>query len=319
MKSMLGWLTLILKHASGVRSQQRTMKSMLGWLTLILLFILSLSCGGAQEEEVTEGEQAPTPQPEQVYQPTGNEGTITGKVNFQGQPPKFKALDMSADPVCADKHAEPVYPEIVVVNANNTLRNVFVYVKSGLGDKAFAVPTEPVVLDQNGCQYKPHVLGIQTRQNLKVITSDATTHNIHPIPKNNREWNVNQAPGADPIIRSFPRQEVMIPVKCNQHPWMQAWIGVLPHPFYAVSGEDGTFEIKGLPPGEYEIEAWQEKYGAITQKVTIGPKELKSIEFTYNAEQAYRPGSLQIMPALWLPCCGSEPTARLREPRTRRM
>jgi hypothetical protein len=279
----------------------KKVKYMLSWFTLSLLVILTLSCGG-QEPETTGGEEAaPTTQ---VYQPTGDEGTITGKVNFQGQAPKLRPLDMGADAVCASKHAGPVYPEVVVVNTNGTLRNVLVYVKSGLGDKTFAVPEEPVQLDQNGCLYKPHVLGIQARQDLKVITSDATAHNIHPIPKNNREWNVSQGPGAEPIIQSFAREEVMIPVKCNQHPWMQAWIGVLAHPFYAVSGDDGTFQIKGLPPGDYEIEARQERYGAVTGKVTVSPKGTATVDFTFNAEQAYAAGSLQMMPALVLPCCG---------------
>ncbi len=140
---------------------------------------------------------------------------------------------MDADAVCAAKHSKPVYPEVVVVNSNGTLRNVFVYVKSGLDGKAFAVPDQPMVLDQDGCLYKPHVVGIQARQNLKVVTSDKTTHNIHPMPKVNREWNVSQPPGADPIMKSFNRPEVGIPVKCNQHPWMRAYIHVLGHPFYA--------------------------------------------------------------------------------------
>jgi len=281
----------------------KTMRTMLSWLTISFLILLSLSCGG-QEPETTE-EQRPPTTPAQVYQPTGDEGTITGKVNFQGQAPKQRPLAMEADPICASKHTTVVYPEVVVVNTNGTLRNVFVYVKSGLGDKTFAVPQDPVQLDQIGCLYKPHVLGMQARQNLKVITSDATTHNIHPIPKNNREWNVSQSPGAEPIIQSFAREEVMIPVKCNQHPWMQAWIGVLAHPFYAVTGDDGAFEIKGLPPGDYEIEAWQERYGAVTQKVTVGPKGTATAEFTFNAEQAYAASSLRMLPALVLPCCGA--------------
>lgn len=279
-------------------------KHTLSLLTISLLLILSVSCRGKEEETPKVEETQPAAGP--VYQPTGNEGTITGKVNFQGQAPKFRPIDMAADSVCASKHPTPVFPEEVAVNGNGTLRYVFVYVKSGLGDKTFALPSQAAVLDQNGCLYKPHVLGIQARQNLEVRTSDNTTHNIHPLPKNNVEWNVSQPPGADPIIKSFARTEVMIPVKCNQHPWMRAYIGILSHPFYAVSGEDGTFTIKDAPPGDYEIEAYHEKYGAITQKVTVGPKESKSVDFTFKAEQAYHPGSLQMMPALVLPCCGEK-------------
>ena len=148
--------------------------------------------------------------------------------------------------------------------------------KTGLEGKNFAVPDQPVELDQDGCLYMPHVLGIQARQKLKVVTSDKTTHNIHPMPKVNREWNISQPPGADPIMQTFSRPEVSIPVKCNQHPWMRAYIHVVGHPFYAVTGEDGAFEMKGLPPGNYEIEAVQEQYGAMTQKVTVAAKQADS-------------------------------------------
>jgi hypothetical protein len=199
-----------------------------------------------------------------------------------------------------------VYTETVVANSNGTLRNVFVYVKSGLEGKTFAVPDQPVVLDQNRCIYKPHVVGIQARQNLRVVTSDNTTHNIHPMPKTNREWNVSQPPSADPIIQTFSRPEVSIPVKCNQHPWMRAYIHVVSHPFYAVSGDDGTFELKGVPPGKYEIEAVHEQYGATTQQVTVEPKKPASVDFAFKANQAYHPSSLQPMPALVLACCGGK-------------
>ncbi|GBC78067.1 hypothetical protein HRbin08_01553 [bacterium HR08] len=265
---------------------------------ILVLAALSLQCG--KKEEVSEApkeEAAPTT----TYQPTGDEGAIAGVVNFTGQPPQRRRIQMDADPVCAQKNPNALSEEVIVNNGK--LQNVFVYVKSGLEKYSFAVPAEEVVLDQNGCMYRPHVLGVMANQNVKIITSDPTNHNIHPTPKNNPEWNVNQPPGSDPIIRSFPRPEVMIPVKCNQHPWMRAYIGVLRHPFHAVSKEDGSFEIKGLPPGEYEIEAWHERYGAQVAKVTVGPKETKQIEFTYAAGQAYRPGSLRLMPALVLPCC----------------
>jgi plastocyanin len=265
-------------------------------------FILTFVAGcGKSTKESAETEKQPAAAGGAVYQPTGNEGSITGKVVLTGAAPKLKAISMDADSVCASKHTGPVYPEVVVTNDNGTLRNVFVYVKTGLEGKTFAVPDQPVVLDQDGCQYKPHTLGIQAGQNLKVVTSDKTTHNIHPMPTVNREWNVSQPPGADPIIKSFSRAEASIPVKCNQHPWMRANIHVTSHPFYAVSGPDGTFKIDGLPPGDYEIEAMHEQYGAQTQKVTVGPKESKSVDFSYKPDQAYRPGSMKVMPALVLP------------------
>jgi hypothetical protein len=256
-------------------------------------------CGGSKEASKSAEEKAAPA--EQAWKPTGDEGSITGKVSFTGQPPKYPAIAMDADAVCASLHKGPVYPEAVVKNENGTLRNVFVFVKSGLEGKSFAVPDQPVELDQRGCMYVPHVLGIQARQNLKVVTNDKTTHNIHPLPNVNPGWNVSQPPGADPIIKAFNRAEESIPVKCNQHPWMRAYIHVLSHPFYAVTGSDGTFEIKGLPPGKYEIEALQEEYGAMTQSVTVAAKTPATADFAYSAKQAYRPGSLKTMPALVLP------------------
>lgn len=267
----------------------------------IVTAITLAGCGGGSDTKTAEkqavGEEA-------VWKPTGDEGSVTGKVSFAGQAPKAKAIQMDADAVCAGKHKSAVYPEMVVANPNGTLRNVFVYVKTGLEGKNFAVPSNPAEIDQVGCIYKPHVLGMQAKQNLKVVTSDDTTHNIHPMPKVNREWNISQPPKADPIMQSFSRPEVSVPVKCNQHPWMKAYIHVVGHPFFAVTGDDGTFELKGLPPGNYELEAVHEQYGAQTAKVTVAAKQAAPAEFSYKADQAYRKSSLQEMPAVILHCCG---------------
>lgn len=278
-----------------VRSMTRSLALIIG---LALFFT---NCG---KKEETQQQEQPAEQMAAAYQPTGDEATITGVVNFAGEPPARRKIQMDADPVCAQKNPNALAEDVVVNNGK--LQNVFIYVKSGAEKWSFSTPQEEVVLDQDGCVYVPHVLGIQANQPLKIISSDNTNHNIHPSPKNNPEWNVSQPPGSPPIVKTFARAEVMIPVKCNQHPWMRAYIGVLRHPFYAVSKADGTFELKGLPPGEYEIEAWHEKYGAQTTRVTLAAKEAKPIEFTYQATQAYRPGSLRMMPALVLPCCGEE-------------
>jgi len=268
-----------------------------------LIAVVLAGCGGSEPAKKTE--EAPAAGAA-TWKPAGNEGAVTGKVNFQGQPPKLKPLLMEADPACAKKHSTPVYPEAVVKNSNGTLRNVFVHVKSGLEGKTFAVPEEPVTLDQVGCVYKPHVLGIQAKQKLKIVSSDDTAHNIHPLPRENREWNVSQAAGAGPIEQSFNRPEVSIPVKCNQHAWMRAYIHVLDHPFYAVTGDEGSFEIKGLPPGKYEIEAVHEQYGAMTQTVEVAANQTAATEFTYKAKQAYVPGSFRTAPALVIGCCSSK-------------
>jgi hypothetical protein len=275
-------------------------KRFMGYGALVLVLACT-GCGGDREASKT-AEEAPAATGAE-WRPTGDEGSISGKIAFKGQPPKFKPLSMDADSVCAAKHSGPVYPEAVVVNDDGTLKNVFVHVKSGLEGKTFAVPDDSVTLDQDGCVYKPHVVGIMARQNLRVVTSDNTAHNIHPLPKVNREWNISQAPGSDPIMQTFSRPEVSIPVKCNQHPWMRAYIHVMSHPFYAVSDEDGKFELKGLPPGKYEIEAVHEEYGGMTQMVEVAAKQAAPLDFTYQAKQAYRPSSLKTMPAMVLGCC----------------
>jgi plastocyanin len=246
--------------------------------------LMFLGCGqketSAPEEKTSEAtEQAAAPTP--IDQATV--GSISGKVSFQGAKPKTPRIMMDQDPVCVQKHSGPVMVEDGAVNGNGTLPNVFVYVKSGVEKYTFAVPTQPVELDQDGCMYKPHVVGIQVGQTLSILTKDATTHNIHPMPKDNREWNMSQAPNAAPLEQKFSRPEIMIPVKCNQHPWMKAYVGVTKNPFFVVTGSDGTFTIKGLPPGDYTIEAWTATFGTQEQKVTVGAKESKTADFTFKS------------------------------------
>jgi plastocyanin len=255
-------------------------------LLLILTFALNLSCG----KEETASPAGP------VWKPVGNEGSISGAISFTGAVPAPSKLDMSNDSNCTGEN----FLDDVVVN-NGKLQNVFVYVKSGLPQAAFEIPTTDVTLDQKGCKYVPRVLGIQTGQSLRIINSDPTNHNIHPVPRKNREWNESQLAGQGPIIRKFREQEVLIPVKCNQHPWMLSHIGVLAHPFFAVSDANGAFAINGLPPGEYEIEAWHERYGAKTMKVKVGEKADVKADFTFEGSVAYQPGALKVQPAMVIP------------------
>ena len=250
--------------------------------TLVAVFLL-VSCG-KKEETPTEETATTTPQQATPID-QATVGGITGKVAFEGTKPKLAVIHMDQDPVCVTKHqGQVVHVEDGEVNENGTLPNVFVYVKEGADKYSFAAPTDPVTLDQNGCMYKPHVFGIMVGQDLHIISSDPTTHNIHPMPKDNREWNESQPPGAAPLDKKFARGETMIPVKCNQHPWMRSYIGVTKNPFFAVTGSDGTFNIKGLPPGDYTVEAWTSIGAGQTQdqKVTIGPKETKSVDFTFK-------------------------------------
>ena len=276
-------------------------KRMMIWLTAVLALALLAGCRSKDDDE---DEAAAEPEAGAVakgpaFKPTGNEGNIVGVIAFNGAAPAAKKLSLDSDPVCAQKNPNAVGEEVVV--ADGKLQNVFVYVKGGLPRATFEAPTAEVTLDQSGCHYVPHVLGLQTNQPLKVVNSDNTNHNVHPTPKDNREWNESQGPGAPPIVKKFTRAEVLIPVKCNQHAWMKAWVGVLDHPFYAVSGKDGAFTIKGLPPGEYDVEAWHEKLGAKTMKVKVADKADAKADFTFDAATAYHAGSLKMQPALVVP------------------
>jgi plastocyanin len=207
--------------------------------------------------------------------------TVSGTVKFDGTAPKPAKIDMSQDPACKGTNEA----ENIVVSGGD-LANVFVYVKDGLGNRSFDVPKDPVTIDQQGCKYHPHVLGLMTGQNVQIKNDDQTTHNIHPTPKDNREWNESQPPSAAPIEKSFAREEIMLPVKCNQHPWMKMYINVVKSPFYAVTDKSGKYEIKGLPPGTYTIAFVQEKLGEQTQQVTVGPKDSKTVDQTFKASSA---------------------------------
>jgi hypothetical protein len=221
-------------------------------------------------------------------------------IKFEGTPDAPKKIDMGGDPNCASAPGEKVTEEVVVNDGK--LANVFVYLTGGEAEKySFPTPSDPVVLDQKGCKYDPHMLGIMTRQTLKVTNSDPAAHNVHPYPAKNTEWNVSQPPGAAPIEKSFSRSEVFIPVKCNQHPWMKANIGVLAHPFFAVSKTDGTYTLPPVPPGKYTLVAMHEKFGEQKMEITVGASEKKTQDVTFKQGVAYAPTSLRVEAALILP------------------
>jgi hypothetical protein len=205
--------------------------------------------------------------------------TISGAVKFAGVAPPPVRINMSADPNC--KSSSPAGSEDVVAGANGNLENVVVFVSDGLGDRTFQPPAQPAVLEQKGCLYRPHVVAIQANQKLSVVNSDTTTHNIHPSPANNRESNTIQPPGV-PLELSFAREEIAIPVKCNVHPWMKGYIAVFKHPFFAVTGPDGTFDIKNLPPGTYTISAWHGKLGTQSQKLTVTAGQNQKLDFVFK-------------------------------------
>ena len=234
------------------------------------------ACGGGDTTTDTAPAQ-PAPVTNAVDPATVS--AIVGTITLQGTPPPNPSINMSSDPYCL-KLGPATTPTFVV--SDGGLENVFVYVKDGLGTLKFPVPSQPVVLDQKSCAYTPRVFGIQVGQSLDIVNSDETLHNIHALPTVNREFNRGQGLQGMKYTTTFTTPEVMLPFKCDVHKWMNAWVGVLEHPFYAVSGKGGTFALAGLPPGTYTIEAWHEKLGTETQMVTIGAKESKTITFAFK-------------------------------------
>ncbi|MFZ0786776.1 MAG: carboxypeptidase regulatory-like domain-containing protein [Candidatus Acidiferrales bacterium] len=209
-------------------------------------------------------------------------GAISGTVTLDGTPPAPHPIIMTAGPECAKLHSSPLtYPE-VVTGDNGALANVLVYVKSGLGRYRYDLPAAPATLDQVGCMYEPHVLGLMTHEKLDIKNTDPIVHNVHPVPHKNRAWNQSQPIGSAAIETEFDHPDFAIPVLCNLHPWMRAYVFVFSHPYFAVTTTAGTFDLKNLPPGTYTIEAWQEKYGAQDQTVTIGPNQSKAISFRFS-------------------------------------
>lgn len=267
--------------------------------TMLMLATILVAVGchsGSKPDKTGKSDDGAKP----AYASKGDEGTITGKVTFDGPAPELKKIDMSQDANCAGSAGDKSADDVLV--ADGKLANVFVYLKGGPVDKfSFPTPSDPVTLDQQGCRYHPRVIGIQTNQPFKVTNSDSTTHNIHPSPKVNQEWNQMQAQGSPPIEKKFSRPETLIPVKCNQHPWMKANIGVLAHPYFAVSAKDGSYTIKNVPPGTYTLVFWHETKGEQTQQITIAAKESKTQDITYKASATAGATSMQIGPTLLLP------------------
>ncbi|MCU1287368.1 MAG: Copper binding protein plastocyanin/azurin family [Acidobacteriales bacterium] len=240
-----------------------------------LLLVLALGCS---EKPHTPTATSPTGPVTPIDSATT--ATITGVITFDGIAPKPVPIDMSQDPACV-MGTEPNFSQSLTVE-NGKLQNVYVYIKDGLGNRIFATPSEPATLDQHGCRYVPHVLGIMTNQKLRILNSDLALHNVHPAAHDNASWNISQSPKGEPIEQSFSKPELMIPVKCNQHPWMKMYLNVSSSPFFFVTGKDGKFEIKGLPPGDYTIAALHERLGEKTQRITVAPKEAKSISFKFS-------------------------------------
>ena len=247
----------------------------------VAVLLLSLAaCSGTSEQAAP---SAPPADAKRVDPTTA--GAVTGRVSFDGPVPQNPPVRMTGDPMCSRANASGMTFENYMVK-DGGLDNVFVYVKEGLGPYHFDVPSEPVKLDQQGCRYVPHVLGIRAGQPLEVSNSDETMHNVHALPEANREFNFPQHTKNQRDTRTFTAAEIMVPLKCDLHPWMNAYVGVVEHPYFAVTADGGKFELRNLPPGTYTIAAWHEKAGTQTQEITVGEKETRTVAFTFTTAAA---------------------------------
>jgi plastocyanin len=248
-------------------------------LPLGLLLINAAGCGGDTQAPVVQDPAAQAVEKATVNPATT--GTIRGMVRVTGEFPTPKKVSFGSDAACAKGQDGPVYFDTALA-ADGKLQNVFVWVKQGLEGYAFETPTREVVVDQRGCMYLPHIVGVQVGQPVAFVNSDATTHNVHTEPKKGRGENFSMATKGMRTRRTFNRAQVMMKTKCDIHPWMSAWIGVVPHPYFAISSADGGFEISGLPPGEYVLEAWHEKLGVLTQPVSVAASDIGKADFMFT-------------------------------------
>jgi plastocyanin len=252
---------------------------------LLLSFIIS-GCGKKSEEsssnqKKSQSENA-TPQTEKILSvDPAQTGIIKGKVLFKGIVLSPKELPVGGNPECKVFHAGKLYDEEILVK-DGRLKNVFIYIKKGLENYRFDSPKESVKIDQVKCVYVPHVTGAQVDQPILLVNSDPTLHNVHSYSKENPAWNLGMPFEGMELTKKFSKPEIMVTIKCDVHPWMIGYVGVVSHPYYVVSSEDGSFELKNLPPGDYVIEAWHEKLGVQSQKVQIVSKQEKELEFTFE-------------------------------------
>jgi plastocyanin len=251
----------------------------------LLVSAYAAGCGESQPAQQTPATgtapAAPAQPGAQQAQPVGG-SSITGTVTFDGKVPALKPLAMDADPECAKKHSEPVLAEMLVLGDGNTMGNIIVWVSKGLPPgKTWPAPTTPVVLDQKGCMYVPHAMGIMVGQAYRILNSDGILHNVHTLPKINRSFNSAQPGTRKEMTTTFDKPEPIFQIKCDVHPWMSAYIGVFTHPFFSATSTDGKYTISGLEPGTYEITAWHERLGTQTASVTVGATDTKTQDFKF--------------------------------------
>ena len=254
------------------------------FLALLVLALMG-ACAGSGGDDTATPQPAPPREPVSPPIDLTTAATLSGTVILEGSIPEQKGISMAADPFCVRMHMNEVKTELVLVNEDGSLRNVFVYIKEGLEDRRFAPPIEPRVLTQKGCIYMPHVLGIMTGQTLEILNEDDTLHNVRAVPEHNPPFNLGQPRRGHKVSRTFDIPEIMIPIKCDVHKWMGCYVGVVEHPYFAVTGDGGAFELPNLPPGTYLLEAWHETFGSQTLDITLDEKETKDITFTFRTSQ----------------------------------
>jgi plastocyanin len=247
------------------------------WTFVSLIILTAAACGGSDGPAESAMPAADAPP---AFDPA-TAGSVMGTITLEGTAPAAETIRMNSDPACAEL-ATDTETEYYVVGDSGGLGNVFVYVKEGLEGRNFPVPDEPAMIDQQGCRYTPHVFGMRVGQTLNIRNSDDTLHNIHATPAANAEFNMGQPIQGMEFDRTFEEAEVMVPFKCDVHSWMNAYVGVLDHPYFAVTGNDGSFDISELPPGDYVVEAWHEELGTQTQNVTVGEGGTAEVSFTFT-------------------------------------
>ncbi len=246
-------------------------------ITLLLPILMLAAAGWRTAGMPVSGERYAMPAS------AGPGGTITGKVTFTGRVPRNPVMNMRADPKCAARYDTMPHLQLVVVNPNGTLANVFVYVKAGLPDGAtYPGPASPVILDQAVCEHHPRVFGIMVGQPLEIRNSDPQLHNIRVLATQNESFNLALPTAGTTVTHTFTVPEVMLTLVCDLHGWMRAYAGVLPHPFFATTGTDGQFTISGLPPGTYTVEAWHETFGTHRATITVPENATETVDFAYT-------------------------------------
>ena len=252
-------------------------------LPVLFLFLLATGCGKQEvsKEAPVDAPAAPNPNAKPVD--TSTAGVVSGVVKLDGTPPKMRTINMRSVPTCNQMHETPALTEDVVMGDDSMLQNVVVYLRGDFNAYSFPENTQPVTIDQHGCVYTPHVIAVTTRTPVQVHNSDMATHNSLALTKANSPWNETQAVGGKAVERVFSAPEVALALKCNIHPWMKVYVAVFNNPYFQVTGKDGSFTLKNVPPGNYKLTAWQERYGTTEQSITVTANGQQNVTLTYKA------------------------------------